>query len=209
MPEALDTVIVIDDDPDVREALKRLLRSVGLAVSVHGSVSEFLKAERPDGPTCLVLDVRLPGKSGLDFQRELSDARLHLPIIFITGHGDIRMSVGAIKGGAIEFLTKPFRDQDLLDAIQSGLEQDRMQRAKELAVVRLRERFSSLTQREREVMALVVTGRVNKVIASEIGLSEITVKVHRGNVMRKMAAASLADLVLIAEKLKASNEKVP
>jgi len=209
VPEALDTVIVIDDDPDVREALKRLLRSVGLAVSVHGSVSEFLKAERPDGPTCLVLDVRLPGKSGLDFQRELSDARLHLPIIFITGHGDIRMSVGAIKGGAIEFLTKPFRDQDLLDAIQSGLEQDRMQRAKELAVVRLRERFSSLTQREREVMALVVTGRVNKVIASEIGLSEITVKVHRGNVMRKMAAASLADLVLIAEKLKASNEKVP
>jgi FixJ family two-component response regulator len=209
MREALDTVIVIDDDPEVREALKRLLRSVGLAVSLHGSVSEFLKAGRPDAPTCLVLDVRLPGKSGLDFQRELSGAGLFLPIIFITGHGDIPMSVGAIKGGAIEFLTKPFRDQDLLDAIQSGLEQDRAQRAKARDVAELRERFSSLTQREREVMALVVTGRVNKAIASEIGVSEITVKVHRGNVMRKMAAASLADLVLMAEKLKTSSETLP
>src|ERR1700694_4259983 len=209
MPEALDTVIVIDDDREVREALKTLLRSVGLAVSVHGSVSEFLKAGRPNGPTCLVLDVRLPGKSGLDFQRELSDAGLRLPIIFITGHGDIPMSVGAIKGGAIEFLTKPFRDQDLLDAIQSGLEQDRIQRAKERGVADLRERFDSLTHREREVMALVVTGRLNKMIASDIGVSEITVKVHRGNVMRKMAAASFADLVLMAEKLKASSEARP
>jgi FixJ family two-component response regulator len=209
MPEAPDTVIVIDDDPEVREALGRLLRSVGIGARLHGSVSEFMKAGRSDGPTCMVLDVRLPGKSGLDFQRELSSAGLHLPIIFITGHGDIPMSVEAIKGGAIEFLTKPFRDQDLLNAIQSGLEQDRTQRAKEKAVARLRERFNSLTQREREVMALVVTGRPNKMIASEIRVSEITVKVHRGNVMRKMEAASLADLVLMAEELKASSEAPP
>ncbi len=206
MPEAHETVIVIDDDPDVREALERLLRSVGLGASAYGSVSEFLKAGRSDGPTCMVLDVRLPGKSGLEFQRELASAGLHLPIIFITGHGDIPMSVEAIKGGAIEFLTKPFRDQDLLNAIQSGLERDRTQRAKEKTVAELRERFKSLTQREREVMALVVTGRLNKMIASEIRVSEITVKVHRGNVMRKMAAASLADLVLMSEKLKASSE---
>ena len=205
MVEAPDTVIVIDDDPDVREALKRLLRSVGLGARAHGSVSEFLKAGRSEGPTCMVLDVRLPGKSGLEFQRELASAGLHLPIIFITGHGDIPMSVEAIKGGAIEFLTKPFRDQDLLNAIQSGLERDRTQRAKDKAVAELRERFDSLTQREREVMALVVTGRPNKTIAGEIRVSEITVKVHRGNVMRKMGAASLADLVLMAEKLKASS----
>jgi FixJ family two-component response regulator len=209
MLEMPDTVIVIDDDPDVREALGRLLRSVGLAASAYGSVSEFMKAGRPDGPTCMVLDVRLPGKSGLELQRELASAGIHVPIIFITGHGDIPMSVEAIKGGAIEFLTKPFRDQDLLNAIQSGLERDRAQRAKEKSVAELRERFNSLTQREREVMALVVTGRLNKVIASEIRVSEITVKVHRGNVMRKMAAASLADLVLMSEKLKASSETPP
>jgi FixJ family two-component response regulator len=206
MTEAPDTVIVIDDDPEVREALARLLRSVGLLARLHGSVSEFMKAGRSDGPTCMVLDVRLPGKSGLDFQRELFDAGLHLPIIFITGHGDIPMTVEAMKGGAIEFLTKPFRDQDLLSAIQSGLAQDRAQRAKENAVAQLRERFNSLTQREREVMALVVAGRLNKMIADEIGLSEITVKVHRGSVMRKMGATSLADLVLMADKLNAARE---
>ncbi len=207
--ETLDTVIVIDDDPEVREALQRLLRSVGLAVRLYGSVSEFLKAGRPDGPTCMVLDVRLPGKGGLTFQRERSEAGLYVPIIFITGHGDIPMSVEAIKGGAIEFLTKPFRDEDLFNAIQAGLELDRTRRAKQKAVAELRERFDSLTKREREVMALVVSGRANKMIAGEIGVSEITVKVHRANVMRKMAAASLTDLVLMAERLKVSSETLP
>ena len=206
MAEAPATVIVIDDDPSVREALGNLLRSVDLQAHLHGSVAEFLKAGSPDGPTCLVLDVRLPGKGGLDFQRELSNAGIHLPIIFITGHGDIPMSVQAMKGGAIEFMTKPFRDQELLDAIQLGLERDRVRREDEKAVALLRARFDSLTQRERQVMALVVTGHVNKQIAFEIGISEITVKVHRGNVMRKMAAASLADLVLMAEKLKVSHD---
>jgi FixJ family two-component response regulator len=201
-----ETVIVIDDDREVRQALGRLLRSVGIGACLYGSVSEYLKAGRPEGPSCMVLDVRLPGKSGLDFQRELSKAGLHLPIIFITGHGDIPMSVEAIKGGAIEFLTKPFRDQDLLNAIQSGLEQDRILRAKERNLALLRERFNSLTQREREVMGLVVAGQLNKMIAREIGISEITVKVHRGNVMRKMEAGSLADLVLMAETLKAASE---
>ena len=206
MAEAPATVIVIDDDPSVREALGNLLRSVGLQTNLHGSVAEFLKAGRPDGPTCLVLDVRLPGRGGLDFQRELSKAGIHLPIIFITGHADIPMSVQAMKGGAIDFLTKPFRDQDLLDAIQLGLERDRARREDEKAIALLQARFDSLTQREREVMALVATGRVNKQIAFEIGVSEITVKVHRGNVMRKMAATSLADLVLMAEKLKVSHD---
>ena len=205
MPETPGTVIVIDDDPGVREALGSLLRSVNVRAALHGSVPEFLTAERPDGPTCLVLDVRLPGKSGLELQRELSSAGVHVPIIFITGHGDIPMSVEAIKGGAIEFLTKPFRDQDLLDAIQSGLEQDRVRREKEKAIGRLRARFDSLTRRERDVMALVVAGLHNKEIASELGVSEITVKVHRGNVMRKMAATSLADLVLMAERVKISS----
>ena len=179
---------------------------MGLQANLHGSVAEFLKAGRPDGPTCLVLDVRLPGQGGLDFQRGLSKARIHLPIIFITGHGDIPMSVQAMKGGAIEFMTKPFRDQDLLDAIQLGLERDRARRGSEKAIALIRARFDSLTQREREVMALVVTGCVNKQIAFEIGISEITVKVHRSNVMRKMVAATLADLVLMAEKLKVSRE---
>jgi FixJ family two-component response regulator len=180
---------------------------VDLQTNLHGSVAEFLKVGRPDGPTCLVLDVRLPGRGGLDFQRELSNAGIHLPIIFITGHGDIPMSVQAMKGGAIEFMTKPFRDQDLLDAIQLGLERDRARREEEKAVALLRARFDSLTQREREVMAFVVAGRVNKQIAFEMGISQITVKVHRGNTMRKMEAKSLADLVLMAEKLKVSRER--
>jgi FixJ family two-component response regulator len=205
--EAPATVIVIEDDPSVREALGNLLRSVDLQTNLHGSVAEFLKVGCPDGPTCLVLDVRLPGRGGSDFQRELSKAGIHLPIIFITGHGDIPMSVQAMKGGAIEFMTKPFRDQDLLDAIQLRLERDRARRQNEKVTGLLQARFDSLTQREREVMALVVTGRVNKQIAFEIGISQITVKVHRGNVMRKMADTSLADLVLMAEKLKVSLEK--
>jgi FixJ family two-component response regulator len=204
--EAQPTVVIIDDDPAIRESLGSLLRSVGLEFRALPSVSEFLKSERPCGPTCLVLDVRLPGQSGLDLQRELSAANIHLPIIFITGHGDIPMSVQAMKGGALEFLTKPFRDQDLLDAIQLGLARDRAQRADERALAALRERFEMLSPREREVMAEVVKGRLNKQIAGDIGISEITVKVHRGQAMRKMKASSLPDLARMAEKLKLSAE---
>jgi len=202
MAEAPATVIVIDDDQDVRDSLGRLLRSVSLQARLYGSVAEFLSVGRPDGPTCLVLDVRLPGQGGLDFQRELSSASIQMPIVFITGHGDIAMSVQAMKGGAIEFLTKPFRDQDLLDAIRSGLDRDRIQREREMATAAIQARFNTLTPREREVMALAVTGRLNKQIAAEIGVSENTVKIHRGNVIRKMAAASLVDLAMMAEKLK-------
>jgi len=195
------TIIVVDDDPGIRESLHGLLRSVGLQVKALASVPEFLKEGRPEGPACLVLDVRLPGRSGLDFQRDLSAANVHLPIIFITGYGDIPMSVQAIKGGAIEFLTKPFRDQELLDAIQLGLARDRAWLEEAKAMAALRSRFETLTPREREVMALVVTGRLNKQIAHDIGISEITVKVHRGQVMRKMNAASLPDLSRMADKL--------
>jgi len=195
------TIIVVDDDPAIRESLQGLLRSVGLQVKALASVAEFLKEGRPEGPACLVLDVRLPGRSGLDFQRDLSAANVHLPIIFITGYGDIPMSVQAIKGGAIEFLTKPFRDQELLDAIQLGLTRDRAWLEEAKAMAALRSRFETLTPREREVMALVVTGRLNKQIAYDIGISEITVKVHRGQVMRKMNAASLPDLARMADKL--------
>ena len=194
------TIIVVDDDPGIRESLHGLLRSVGLQVKALASVPEFLKEGRPEGPACLVLDVRLPGRSGLDFQRDLSAANVHLPIIFITGYGDIPMSVQAIKGGAIEFLTKPFRDQELLDAIQLGLARDRAWLEEAKAMAALRSRFETLTPREREVMALV-TGRLNKQIAHDIGISEITVKVHRGQVMRKMHAASLPDLARMADKL--------
>jgi FixJ family two-component response regulator len=195
------TVIVIDDDLSVREALGSLLRSVGLQTNSYGSVPEFLNAGRLDGPTCLILDVRLPGQSGLDFQRALSAANSPGPIIFVTGCGDIPMSVQAIKGGAIEFLTKPFRDQELLDAIQLGLARDRIWLEEAKAMAALRSRFETLTPREREVMALVATGRLNKQIAYDIGISEITVKVHRGQVMRKMNAASLPDLARMADKL--------
>lgn len=200
------TVIVIDDDEAIRESLGSLLRSVGFQAKLLASVAEFLKAGRPAGPSCLVLDVRLPGQSGLDLQRELSAMHIHLPIIFITGHGDIPMSVRAMKGGAIEFLTKPFRDQDLLDAIQIGLERDRAWLDEEKSTAVLRARFDTLTPREREVMVRVVVGRLNKQIAGDMGISEITVKVHRGQVMRKMKASSLPDLARMADRLKLSPE---
>jgi FixJ family two-component response regulator len=201
MSEEQPVVFVIDDDRSVRDALAGLLRSVGLTVQSFGSTQEFLQSERPDLPGCLVLDVRLPGRSGLDFQRELADQGIDLPIVFITGHGDIPMSVRAIKAGALEFLTKPFHDQELLDAIQLGIERDRSRRRDAAAIAELRERFGSLTRREREILALVVTGRMNKQIAGDLELSEITVKVHRGHVMRKMRAKSLADLVRMADRL--------
>ena len=196
------TVIVIDDDPAVREALGSLIRSVGFQARLLASVAEFLKSGRPQGPACLVLDVRLPGQSGFDLQRELAERHIHLPTVFITGHGDIPMSVRAMKGGAIEFLTKPFRDQDLLDAIQLGLERDRAFLDEERMTASLRERFQTLTPREREVMAQVVTGRLNKQIAYDLGISEVTTKVHRGHVMRKMQASSLPDLARMADRLK-------
>jgi FixJ family two-component response regulator len=198
------TVIVVDDDPGIREALAGLFQSVGLQVKVLASLPEFLHEGRPATPTCLVLDVRLQGRSGLDFQRELAASDIWVPIIFITGYGDIPMSVQAMKGGAIEFLTKPFRDQDLLDAIQKGLEHDRTWLENERAIAALRARFDTLSPREREVMTLVVTGRLNKQIAADIGISEITVKVHRSQVMRKMQASSLPDLARMADRLKLS-----
>jgi FixJ family two-component response regulator len=198
MSDTKATVLVIDDDQDFRESIGRLLRSLDLDVLLFASVSEFLRSNLPDTPICVVLDVRLPGQSGLDLQRELVSANRLFPIIFVTGHGDIPMSVQAMKGGAIEFLTKPFRDQDLLDAIQTAIERDRVRRAHGEAIARLQKHRASLTQREREVMGMVVPGRRNKEIAAALGLSEITVKAHRGNVMRKMHARSLADLVRMA-----------
>lgn len=201
MMSSATTVIVIDDDASMREALDGLLRSVGLSARLHASVTEFLSAGMPDGPSCLILDVRLPGQSGLDLQDELARANVQVPIIFITGHGDIPMSTRAMKAGALEFLTKPFRDQDLLDAIQVALAKDRERRVVEDAVVALQAKYEALTPRERQVMAFVAAGYLNKQIAGAIGVSEITVKVHRGQVMRKMAARSLADLVRMADRL--------
>ena len=199
------TVIVIDDDPAIREALSGLFRSVGFQVKLLASVREFLETSgRPEGPACLVLDVRLPGQSGFDLQRELAATHIHFPIVFITGHGDIPMSVRAMKGGAIEFLTKPFRDQDLLDAVQLGLERDRAWLEEDKLAAGLRTRFETLTPREREVMARVAAGRLNKQIAYDMGISEVTAKVHRGQVMRKMNASSLPDLARMADKLKLS-----
>jgi FixJ family two-component response regulator len=194
-------VFVVDDDATIREALKSLLRSVGLQVELFATTREFLERKRPDVPNCLVLDVRLPGTGGLDFQCKLAEAGVHIPIIFITGHGDIPMSVRAMKAGAVEFLTKPFRDQDLLDAIQVALEKDGARRRREGEIALIRERFESLTPREREILPLVVSGLLNKQIAAQIGTSETTVKVHRSQLMRKMGADSLANLVRIAERI--------
>ncbi len=201
MAQASETVFVVDDNPSVRDALANLIQSVGLHVQGFASAQEFLASPIPDAPACLILDVRMPGLSGLDCQRQLSEAGIHLPIIFITAHGDIPMSVRAIKAGALEFLTKPFRDQDLLDAIQQALERERARRSNEEETVRLRECFASLTPREREVMAGVVSGRLNKQIAGELGTSEVTVKVHRSHVMQKMHATSVAHLVRMADRL--------
>jgi FixJ family two-component response regulator len=207
MLDATSTILVIDDDVDLRNSLGRLLRSVGLNAKLFASVSEFLKSEPTEGPSCLVLDVRLPGQSGLEFQRELAAAGRELPIIFITGHGDIPMSVQAMKSGAIEFLTKPIRDQELLDAIQSGLTRDRARRENESALADLRMRFASLSPREREVMIQVARGRLSKQIAGDIGIAQATVKVHRSKAMRKMNARSLPEFGQMAAQLNLMSEK--
>jgi RNA polymerase sigma factor (sigma-70 family) len=202
MRDANPRVLIIDDDPEFRDSVGRLLRSVGLHTQQFSSVSEFLKVDPSDGPTCLVLDVRMPGRSGLELQRDLAAANRQLPIIFITAHGDIPMTVQAMKGGAIEFLTKPFRDQDLLDAVEAGLARDRARREAEQALDELRKRFDALSPREREIMVQVTAGRLNKQIAHDIGIAESTVKVHRTNLMRKMRARSLPELSRMADILR-------
>jgi FixJ family two-component response regulator len=202
MVDATPTVLVVDDDPALRQSVGLLLESVGLDAQLFASITDFLASNPPNGPNCLVLDVRLPGQSGLDLQRELAETNRELPIIFITGHGDIPMTVQAMKGGAIEFLTKPFRDQDLLDAIQLGLSRDRVRRENETALASLRERFSSLSPRERAIMIQVARGRLSKQIAGDIGITEATVKVHRSRAMQKMKARSLPELGRMADKLK-------
>jgi len=194
-------VFVIDDDASIRDAISRLLHAIGLTVRTFGSAREFLQHRLPDIPACLVLDVRLPGLSGLDLQREMVERGIHVPVIFITGHGDIPMSVQAMKAGAVEFLTKPFRDQDLLDAVRSGIQRDRKGRKERAEIAKLREDLGQLTSREREVMSLVVAGFLNKQIALRLGASEKTIKIHRGRVMQKMRADSLADLVKMSQKL--------
>lgn len=204
MSESDSCVVVIDDDPKFLESLGRLLRSVGLPHRLHASIAEFVESKPPDVPTCLVLDVRMPGKSGLDFQRDLSNAGMTLPIVFMTGHGDIPMSVQAMKAGAIEFLTKPFRDQDLLDAVNAGIARDRARRSDDESLGALRARFEVLTPRERAILVRVVEGRLNKQIAGELGITETTVKVHRSNLMRKIQVNSLAELCRMVDRLKLS-----
>ena len=201
MTEQPPAIVVIDDDASVRKALDNLFKSVGFAVELFASPQEFLQSERPDRPGCIVLDVRFPGRSGLDMQRDLATANTQLPIIFITGYGDIPMSVRAMKAGAVEFLTKPFRDQDLLDAVGTALERDRARRTGDQRLAELSARFDMLTARERQVMSLVVAGRLNKQIAGELGVSEMTVKMHRRQVMRKMQAGGVAQLVRLADQI--------
>lgn len=209
MAEERPIVYVVDDDPSMREAVQDLIASVGLQARGFASPREFLGAARPDAPACLVLDVRLPGASGLNFQQELEKSGVAIPVIFITGHGDIPMSVRAIKAGAVEFLTKPFRDQELLDAINAGIERNRAQRREATVMDDLRQRFAALTPREREIMALVILGRMNKQIAGELGVSEVTVKVHRGQIMRKMRAKSLPELVRMGDVLRLATVSPP
>jgi FixJ family two-component response regulator len=201
---AVPTVFIVDDDRSMRQAIQDLVESVGLRAEAYATGQEFLRRQRTSDPSCLVLDVRLPQMSGLDFQRQLADTGVQIPIIFITAHGDIPMSVRALKSGAVEFLTKPFRDQDLLDAIQQALQRDSGARAQQTEIHALEQRFQSLTVREREVMTLVVSGMLNKQIAAELGASEATVKIHRGHVMEKMQAGSIVELVRMADKLKVS-----
>jgi FixJ family two-component response regulator len=207
--DASPSVVIIDDDPEFRDSVGRLLRSVGWDTQQFSSVSDFIKVDPSDGPTCLVLDVRLPGRSGLELQRDLAAANRQVPIIFITAHADIPMTVQAMKGGAIEFLTKPFRDQDLLDAVEAGIARDRARRESDKALGALRDRFNTLSSREREVMVQVTAGRLNKQIAADIGITESTVKVHRTNLMRKMQARSLPELSRMADILKLGPEKSP